>query len=72
MRLVHPDGRTVRRGDELTARDGTILTVMSIQQPHHAGSTGRVYVEWHDEDKTYSQGYFPSVFDLKWVDREDQ
>lgn len=72
MRLVHPDGRTVRRGDELTASDGTILTVMSIQQPRRAGSEGLVFIEWHDEDKTHSQGYIPSTFGLKWVEREDR
>lgn len=47
----------------------TPLTVVEIVKPAHGGSTGRVYVQ---EPGVGLIGRFPSVFDMEWIEREDQ
>jgi hypothetical protein len=71
MRLVHDDtGLEVEVGETVTDFRGEKARVVSIERPHHAGSTGRIYVqplfaEW-------TQGYYPSVFNCTWIEREDR
>jgi hypothetical protein len=45
--------------------------IIGITKPHKPSSTGRVYVKWQDENRGTGE-YFPSVFGLYWVDREDR
>jgi hypothetical protein len=72
MKLIHQaTGVEVKVGDTLTYRDGATTVLRYIQKPHKPASTGRVYVSQSSAIDA-GQGYFPSVFDLVWVEREDQ
>jgi hypothetical protein len=78
MRLVYAeDNLKHKKGEEVKIYD--IVTghnfhkngeVLHIEKPRHGGSTGRVYISY-DSGATQS-GYFPSVIDAKWIEREDQ
>ena len=64
MQLVHKATRQpVQIGERIASFRGEFCTVESVEQPRHAGSTGRVYVR---ADAGWSQGFYPSVFDLEW------
>ena len=72
-RLQDADGKPVVVGQKVTNGDGEMFGLAGGIPPHKSSSTGRVYGQWLDEDdKTvgdYLKGtYFPTVFDLKWVD----
>jgi len=70
MRLVHIASKAeVKPGETVTNHHGETFTVMSIEKPRHSGSTGRLYVKSIKEG--WQHGYFPSVFDCQWVDRND-
>lgn len=78
MKLVYiADGKEVKIGDEIayvhhTAPAGTPATrliVTDIEKPRHGGSTGRVYAK---EPGGFSGGCYPNVYDMEWVEREDQ
>jgi hypothetical protein len=72
MKLIYTaNGNEVKVGEIVCFKNGTIARVNSIEKPRHSGSNGRVYVEALD-DPFHSQGYFPSVFNMEWVEREDQ
>jgi len=65
MKLVHlATGLEVQRGEVVTDFRGDRATVTSWEAPRHSGSTGRVYVE---AEAGYNQGFYPSVFNLKWI-----
>ena len=67
MKLVHcSTGKEVMIGDAVTLRDGDVVTVKYITEPHKPSSTGRVgLVERNIE-------YFPNVIGAEWIEREDQ
>ena len=60
---------TVEEGDEVISFRGEHYVVTGWREPQHAGSTGRVYVK--STDHPSSLEYFPSVFDLKFVHKDD-
>jgi len=70
MKLVHKDSEVeVQDGETVTDFRGDASIVVSREEPRHSGSTGRVYVKPADPaDGAWTQGYYPSVFDLKWID----
>lgn len=76
MRLIYSTSRTeVLVGDPLilSGRGGEQDLkgfVESIEHPRHAASTGRIY--FRANDGSLARGYFPSVFDAEWIEREDQ
>lgn len=70
MRLVYKTtNEPVCVGDEVKFDDETVV-VDGIEKPRHGGSTGRVYVK--NPGSEFSQGYFPGVFDMHWIERDDQ
>lgn len=78
MKLVYEtSGDPVKVGDRIE-KDGYVWVVDSIQEPHHAGSTGRVYVslpDWQHPNEPRSvgtRGYFPGVIGAVWIEREDR
>lgn len=56
-------------GDDVTL-DGKHYLIDYIEKPHHAGSTGRVHLRDPMADGT--TGYYPSVIDATWIEREDR
>jgi len=71
MKLVFKStGQEPTIGQALTDFRGEQATLKSIEKPRHGGSTGRVYVQPFESD--WTQGYYPSVFGLEWIEREDQ
>jgi len=67
MKLVHKDTHIeVEIGEEVTDFQGDKAIVTGSEEPRHSASTGRVYVRPVDAD--YTQVYYPSVFDLKWIE----
>ena len=69
MRLVHKDGREVVVGETVTDFRGDTATVTGWETPRSPASTGRLYVKAEDG---WTQGYYPSVFDCEWIEREDR
>ena len=61
--LVHKDGTPACIGEVLETRSGERYAITGGRPPHKPSSTGRVWVEGGGE-------YFPTVFDLKWVEGE--
>jgi len=73
MKLVHIEtGKPVKRGETVRDFRGDLATVVGWDKPKHAGSTGRVYVKAGPVAAEWSQGFYPSVFDLEWIEREDR
>ena len=74
MKLVYDSapgpGAKVELGDEVISFRGERYIVWGWREPQHAGSTGRVYVKPFENDGLMSRGFFPSVFDLKFVEAE--
>lgn len=71
LKLVHMNtGAEVEVGELVTDFRGDEAIVTGFEAPRHAASTGRVYVRPVDAD--WTQGYFPSVFDLEWIGRSDR
>jgi hypothetical protein len=79
MKLIYSATRKpVHVGDEIqyvhhNAPAGTApktLIVTHIEKPKHGGSTGRVYAG--EQGVNRSPGYYPSVYDMEWIEREDQ
>jgi len=71
MRLVHDATQVeVAIGDEITDFRGEKAIVTGWDKPHKPASTGRVYVRAVDGE--HSAGFYPSVFDLTWIEREDR
>lgn len=71
MKMVHKkSGKAVMPGDEVQNSRGEKAVVVSLEKPRHAGSTGRVYVLL--QDAKMSTGYYPDVYGLEWVEREDR
>ena len=78
-RLQDADGKPVEVGQLVSTQkdrveflmaplDGPQLRLFELsggEPPHKPSSTGRVYGIWSDGN---SGSYFPTVFDLKWVD----
>jgi hypothetical protein len=55
-RLVDENHEPVYGGDRIVDFRGNASVITSAEPPRHAASTGRV------------NNFFPSVFDLKWVE----
>lgn len=71
MRLIYEaTGKEVIPGDKAKTFRGEKVEVVSIEKPRHAGSTGRVNVEFEKGEPTTS--FYPSVIGAKWIEREDQ
>lgn len=70
MRLVHDEtGLEVAVGDEVTDFRGDSAIVVMWDKPHSPASTGRLYVS---TDGSPPFGYYPSVFNCTWIEREDR
>ncbi len=69
MRLIHIDtGAEATVGEKLTDFRGDHAYLRSSSEPHKPGSTGRVFVSIKPKSPSNeAQGYFPSVFGLKWI-----
>jgi hypothetical protein len=61
--LERTDGTPVCIGEMLESHRGDQYRITGGRPPHKPSSTGRVWVEGGGE-------YFPTVFDLTWVDKE--
>jgi hypothetical protein len=61
--LTHMDGTPVCIGEMLETHRGEQYRITGGRPPHKPSSTGRVWVEGGGE-------YFPTVFDLKWVEKK--
>jgi hypothetical protein len=59
--LERKDGTPVCIGETLTTHRDETYVITGGRPPHKPSSTGRVWVEGGGE-------YFPSVFDLRWVE----
>lgn len=71
MKLVWRNGsptNEVKVGDKCKTNRGEHGIVKGIEKPKHAGSTGRVYVEFDG----FTHSFYPSVIAAEWIDREDQ
>lgn len=51
-------------GDAITSFRGETAVLKGGRPPHKPSSTGRVFIEGAE--------YFPSVFDLKWVQKKGE
>lgn len=66
MKLIHkPSGYEIRVGDHVRNFRGELAIVEGWQKPTSPASTGRIYVDG-------GRGYYPSVFNCEWVEREDR
>ncbi len=63
LKLVDRNGDAVVKGKKYADFRGEHAVVTGWQEPKHAGSTGRVYVRRGKSDAEY----YPSVFDMKWI-----
>lgn len=79
MKLIYSKtGKPVAIGDEIdyvhhndpAGTEPTKLIVWHVEKPHKPGSTGRVYASPSGEHR--GGGYYPSVYDMEWIEREDQ
>jgi len=65
MKLVHEKtAEVINIGDKVTTFRGEKGTLMSVQEPRHSGSTGRVGVKL--KGTKYLSLFYPSVIDAKW------
>jgi len=63
MKLIYENTlEPVRVGDFCLDFRGNPHTVTGMEEPRHAGSTGRVYTD--------VGSYFPGVINAKWVEEE--
>ena len=63
MKLYAQDGTPLRIGAQVSTFRGEKAEVRGMYQPHHPGSTGRVFLRFEDG----SEGeYFPSVINAQW------
>lgn len=75
MKLVYEaTGKEVKVGDRVIMRNQKSVrcVITAIQRPHTPASTGRVYVAPSMMKASEGQGYFPGVFDMEWIEREDR
>lgn len=75
MKLVYKaNGTEVKVGDSLNGLEGFAGYVIdSIEKPKSPASTGRVYVRHPNNTKAgFGQGYYPSVIQAEWIEREDR
>jgi hypothetical protein len=71
MQLIYEKtNEPVKTGDVAHTFDGEAVVVTGWRAPHHAGSTGRVYVRSMD-DRGWETEFYPSVINAKWVGRDD-
>ena len=63
-------GEEVGSGSTVRHFRGGLYKLISVTVPHKPSSTGRVYAESLDGHGRIE--VFPSVFDLKWEEREDR
>lgn len=83
MRLIYSKGP--RRGAEVKLGDQVLLTInepragrlcsiVGIEEPRHAASTGRVYLEEVSRDGVPRgmESYFPSIIGAEWDKRTDR
>lgn len=75
MKLVYDATlEQVHVGHTGTLLDGSHYRIDDIRQPTSPASTGRVFItntDLPEEDQT-SQGYYPSVIEATWIEREDR
>lgn len=75
MKLIYEaTGEEVKVGDRVILRgqEYARVVITAIERPRHPASSGRIYVAPSKEKAFEAQGYFPSVFGAKWIEREDQ
>lgn len=65
MRLVNKQGHTVNVGDIIHDFRNEAAIIIDVEEPRHAGSTGRVVVK-EMSDRGLTVGYYPSVYNLEW------
>lgn len=69
MRLIHKSsGETVEVGDVVTTFRGESAIVTGRERPRSPASAGRIYIQ----QDGYNNGYYPSVVDCEWIEREDR
>jgi hypothetical protein len=67
MKLVYSnDNEPVRVGDIILTFRNEMYELESMREPHHSGSTGRVYVKPVFGNDS-SREFFPSVVGAEWV-----
>lgn len=73
MKLVHLSTKAeVKVGDKVKLSDG-LWYVQHWDKPHSPASTGRVYVSKKRKSTGHDQmGYYPSVCNCEWIEREDR
>ncbi len=64
--LKHPDGRTVKEGDEAKTFRGELVVITGWQQPRHEGSSGRVNVTFKNSPGS-TRVFYPGVCNLHWT-----
>lgn len=68
MQLIHlKTNQPVKTGDIAHTFADEAVIVTGWQEPQHAGSTGRVYVKYMN-DEGWHREFFPSVINAKWVE----
>jgi hypothetical protein len=64
--LVYKEtGQPVRIGDEVTLRDGEIVTVASFRPPHKSSSSGHVTVKLANGNV---MEYYANVISAEWIE----
>lgn len=68
MQLINlKTNKPVKTGEVVHDFRGKAAYVTGWQIPQHAGSTGRVYIQEMTDKRTHGE-YFPSVYNLEWVE----
>ena len=60
-------GKPIEIGDFILTFRKEPCKVIRFQPPHKPSSTGTVYAEFSDGDRTYHQGVYPSVIGAKYI-----
>jgi hypothetical protein len=68
MKLVDEAGNDVEIGQEITNFRGEKAIVTGGQAPRTPDSTGRVTVTSAKPDEDWQMAYYPSVYNLRWVE----
>jgi hypothetical protein len=65
--LVDAEGRPALQGATVETFRGEVVILVGGMPPHHAGSSGRVYVRALDREK--QSAFYPGVINHRWVSR---
>jgi len=66
--ILDSTGEEIKENQEVTTFRDLKAIVTGWQEPHHNGSTGRVYLDVTDEEgAVYSGAYFPAVCGARFI-----